>query len=218
MNYINTTILTLHSEADIRADNPNTSFGNPFVAPQAYALVFPSPQPAHNPVIQRVQAAPPAQTAKGHYEQQWIVSSMFATQAEEEAAIAADVQSKRVAAVMQIDVDTDALYGAVLGNRTEEYTSAANDAQAYKAAGYTGTVPPGVQSWATAKSWTATKAADDILATAAAWVGAQNAIRAARLLRKEQVRATTNTKGVADALAAWAGFLTYIKKMLGVVA
>ena len=181
-------------------------------------MIFPTPQPTHNLITQRVQEAPPAQTSKGRYEQQWVVSSRFKTQAEAEAAIAADVQANRLAAVLQIDADTDALYGAVLGNRTEEYTSAANDAQAYKAAGYTGKVPPGVQSWATAKSWTAKKSADDILVTAAAWVGAQNAIRAARLLRKEQVRAATNNKGVADALAAWFGFLVYIRKMLGVTA
>ena len=162
------------SEADIRAALPNTSFGTPFVAPIGWDYIFPSPQPAYNPVTQHVQAAPPAQTSKGHYEQQWIVSSLFATPAEEEAAVAADVATKRHAAVLQIDADTDALYGAVLGNRTEEYTSAASDAAAYKSAGYTGTVPPGVQSWATAKKWTATQAADDILVTAAAWIGAQN--------------------------------------------
>lgn len=217
MNYINTEILTQHSEADIRAANPNTSFGNPFVPPQAYALVFPAPQPTYNPVTQHVQAAPPAQTSKGHYEQQWIVSSLFATPAEEEAAVAADVATKRRAAVLQIDADTDSIYGSVLGNRAEEYTSAGNDAASFKSAGYTGTVPAGVKSWATAKGWTATQAADDILKTAASWLAAQNGIRAARLLRKEQVKTATNVAGVAEALTAWQVFVTYIKKMLGLV-
>lgn len=178
--------------------------------------VTPTPPPAYNPVTQRLQKMPPAQTSKGHYEQQWAVYSLFATHAENDMAIAADVQAKRLAALRKIDTETDDLYGAVLGNRTEEYTSAANDAQAYRAAGYAGTVPPGVQSWANAKSWTASQAADDILITAGAWVNAQNAIRAARLLRKEQVRSATNIAGVADALAAWHGFLAYIRTMLGI--
>lgn len=178
--------------------------------------VFPAPRPLHNPVTQLVQEAPPAQTSKGHYEQQWVVSNIFATQAEDEAAVAANLQSGKQSAVLKIDADTDALYSAVLGRRAEEYTSAANDAALYKQSGYSGIVPPGVRSWATAKGWTATQAADDILATAAAWVAAQNAIRATRLLRKEQVRSATNNEGVVVALAAWQGFLSFIKKALGV--
>lgn len=218
MTYIHTTLLTQHNEAELRAAQAGVGLGSVFVVPDGYALIASVLPPAHNPVTQRVQEAPPMQTSKGRYEQQWLVSTRFKTQVEDEAAIAADVQAKRLAAVLKIDVDTDALYGAVLGNRTEEYTSAANDAAAYKAAGYTGKVPPGVQSWASAKNWPAKKAADDILVTAAAWVNAQNAIRATRLFRKEQVRTATNTKGVADALTAWLGFLMYIRKMLGVTA
>lgn len=118
-------------------------------------------------------------------------------------------------ALAKIDADTDAIYGAVLGNRAEEYMLAATDAQAYKTAGYTGTVPASVQSWATAKAWTATKAADDILLTAAKWSGAQATIRAARLARKEQVRAATDTAGIEAAMAAWAGFVAYMRGQLG---
>ena len=116
-------------------------------------------------------------------------------------------------ALLKIDADTDSIYGAILGNRAEEYTSASDDAAAYKAAGYLGTVPPGVQSWA--KGWTATKAADDILATTTAWVAAQNAIRATRLARKEQIRAATDAAGISTALTAWAGFVVYMRGQLG---
>lgn len=115
----------------------------------------------------------------------------------------------------KIDADTDLIYGAVLGNRAEEYTRAATEAQAYKDASYIGTVPASVQSWATAKSWTLTQATDDILATAAQWTGAQAAIRAARLLRKEQVRTAPNAAGVTVAMNAWAGFVVYIRGQLG---
>lgn len=120
-----------------------------------------------------------------------------------------------LACLVQIDNDTDAIYGAVLGNRAEEYTLAANEAQAYKAAGYTGSVPSSVQSWATAKSWTATQSADDILLTAAKWTSAQSAIRAQRLLHKEQVRTAVGDPARAAVMAAWAGFVSYMRGQLG---
>lgn len=113
----------------------------------------------------------------------------------------------------QIDVDTDAIYAAVQGNRVSEYEQAEIDANAYKAAGYAGTVPGSVASWATAKGQTTTWAADDILATAAAWRGAISAIRANRLLRKEQTRVATDLAPVA---AGWAAFVVAIRAALGV--
>lgn len=218
MMYIHTTRLTQHSEAEIRAAHPGVSFGAVFVPPAEYDAISPVLRPAYNPVTQSLQEGPPIQVNKRHYVQQWVVSGLFRTQIENEAAVALDLQTRGLAAISKIDADTDALYGAVLGHRTEEYTSAANDAAAYKAADYGGKVPPGVHSWAVAKGWTAQQAADDILVTALAWVTAQNAIRATRLLRKEQVRQAANTQDVADTMAAWLGFLAYIKKLLGVVA
>ena len=97
--YLNTTNLTQHSESDIRALFPNTSFPVPFVAPEGYVLVFPAPQPVFNPVTQRVQETTPVLTAKGHYEQQWEIVELFSTQAEKDAAIAADIEAKRKASV-----------------------------------------------------------------------------------------------------------------------
>lgn len=120
------------------------------------------------------------------------------------------------ACLLKIDADTDVIYGAMLGNRAEEYMLAATESQAYKVAGYTGTVPGSVQSWATAKGWTATQAADDILATAAQWIGAQSAIRAQRLLRKEQVRTATDAAGITAAMAAWEGFVAVMRGQLGI--
>lgn len=117
----------------------------------------------------------------------------------------------------KIDADTDSIYGSMLGNRGEEYTLAATEAKAYKDAGYTGPVPGSVQSWATAKAWTTTQAADDILTTAAQWLGAQSAIRSARLLRKEQARGTASDPVARiTAMAAWAGFTTAIRSQLGI--
>jgi len=114
-----------------------------------------------------------------------------------------------------IDVDTDAIYQAAIGNRGPEYTEAEAAANAYKDAGYTGEVPSAVQSWATAKGWTAQQAADDILAAAERLNTAKLTIRAERLLRKEQVRAATDAGAVKAVMAQWAGFVTAIRGQLG---
>ena len=103
--YLNTTNLTQHSESEIRALFPNTSFPVPFLAPEGYVFVFPTPQPEFNPVTQRAQETTPVLTVKGHYEQQWKVLPRFTeytnennvvhTVAEQEAAaIEADRKSK----------------------------------------------------------------------------------------------------------------------------
>lgn len=99
MNYINTETQQLQTESEIRAANPNTSYPVPFVAPEGYAYVFPAPQPAYDPVTQRVQQITPELTVLDHWEQRWSVVELYATQEDKDAAIAADTEAKRVAAV-----------------------------------------------------------------------------------------------------------------------
>lgn len=116
--------------------------------------------------------------------------------------------------IAKIDRETDAIYGAVLGNRGAEYELAEADAATYKAAGYPDTAPASVASWAVAKGWTNQQAADDILQTAMAWRGAMTAIRAKRLAYKQLAQSadpTVRSKAGAD----WAGFVTVIKQQLG---
>lgn len=122
----------------------------------------------------------------------------------------------RVSRVKEIDADTDALIGAVIGNRASEYERAESQATAFAAGGYAGDVPECVDSWAVAKGWNVQHAADDILATAAAWRTAQAAIRAARLLRKEQVRGAADEAAVDVAMGQWTAFLKGIRTALGV--
>ena len=100
MSYINKLSLEYPvTEPMIRLSYPNTSFPVPFVAPEGYALVFPSPQPAHDAVTQHVRELAPVLTVKGHYEQQWEIVELFPTQVEKDAAIAADIEAKRKASV-----------------------------------------------------------------------------------------------------------------------
>lgn len=118
-----------------------------------------------------------------------------------------------------INTDADAIYAAVLGYRAEEYTAAADQAAAFKTAGYAGDVPDSVSSWATAKGWTNQQATDDILTTSDAWQSARANIRAARLLRREQVRAADgNAAAQETAMAAWRTFRDGVRVQLGLPA
>ena len=84
----------------------------------------------------------------------------------------------------------------------EEYRLAYDDALAYKAAAYTGTVPSGVQSWATASGMTANVAADDIIATRTTYMSLLDAIRAIRLAGKAAVDAATTPDAILAAVDA----------------
>ena len=94
------------TDSEFRAAHSNTSFG-PVIdyASFGYAVVYPTPQPVHDPVTQTVRRLPAVLTDKGHYEQAWEVVPRFSeytdaedvlhTVAEQEAAaIEADRKSK----------------------------------------------------------------------------------------------------------------------------
>jgi hypothetical protein len=102
----------------------------------------------------------------------------------------------------------------VIGERGNEYELAEREASAYKAAGYTGAVPGSVGAWAAAKGWTATSAADSIIATATDWRSAQATLRAARLLSKEQVRVAVDGAELDLVTADWVLFLAGLRAQL----
>ena len=99
----------------IRAENPNVSFPELFVAPADYADVVATERPAHNPVTQEVRETAPVQVANGSWEQRWEVVARFKeytdetgkvhTVAEQEADAQAvadtEIQNTIVAAVQQ---------------------------------------------------------------------------------------------------------------------
>lgn len=126
------------------------------------------------------------------------------------AAYVPSAASIKAANIKKIDADVDAIYAQAVGNRSLEYTTAEAQAQAYKDAGYTGTVPNFVASWVTASGLTATAAADNILGQAVAWRGAVAAIRSNRLMAKTKI-----TNDVPTAMAQWGGFVAAIRGQLG---
>jgi hypothetical protein len=108
----------------------------------------------------------------------------------------------------QVDASADAAYIAIGGpspGRLAEYKQAKADADAFKAAGYAGTVPDTIACWSQAKAWTDQQACDDILATAASWEMALAVIRRQRLIGKANVNAAadaTTANTAADAAMA----------------
>lgn len=116
----------------------------------------------------------------------------------------------------QIDDKADAARLQIAGDplRVVEYQRAETEAKAFAAAGYTGTVPPTVTSWAKAKGWTAQAAADDILRASAAWNAALYAFRDIRLKGKEAVKAAIDPAAAQSAADA---AITKIDKILAEV-
>ena len=92
------------TEYDIRLAHPNTSFPALFEPPEGYAVVFPTPMPAHDTVIQQARKVAPELTDRGWWEQRWEVVSRFVeytdeqgvthTVAEQEAAAIADAAAQ----------------------------------------------------------------------------------------------------------------------------
>lgn len=152
----------------------------------------------------------PLEFVGGAWRQTWIVTNWTAEQ------IAASLAAAKTALILKIDVDTDAIYGTVMGNRASEYAEAEREAKEYKNAGYTGTVPGTVQSWANAKVWTSNQATDDIIATATAWRNAQASIRTNRLGKKEAARNAASGAALDTVAGQWNGFVAAIRTALGI--
>lgn len=73
----------------------------------------------------------------------------------------------------------------------EEYRVAYDEAVLFKTAGYVGTVPMSVQTWADVSNNTAEWAADDIIATRNQYVSLLNAVRDLRLRSKAAIDTAT---------------------------
>ena len=128
---------------------------------------------------------------------------------------APDLGPLKAEAVARIDADVDAIYAVVIGNRQAEYEAAERQAQEFADGGFLGQAPAMVASWATAKGWTGQQAAQDILTVAAQWRGAQEQIRAQRLLRKEAARAAATQDVLTATMQAWTGFVAAARAQLG---
>jgi len=152
-----------------------------------------------------------AEFVENKWRYKWVIVTLTAEE------ITAKLQSRKVQTLAQINNDDNRIYADVVGNKTTEYLKAAEDARAYKAAGYPkDEVPDYVQSWADAKRWTARQACDDILLQEMMWQGAAKLIRDYRLKAKEAVKRATTITEVETAMLIWNGFVNNIRTQLGV--
>lgn len=114
--------------------------------------------------------------------------------------------------LLKIDADVDAVNMKAAGFRVEEYRMAEAAAQAYKNAGYTGTVSSLISAWTTNNDkglTTHAQAADDILTQAAQWRMALSNMRGQRLASKK-----ARHDGVAGAMVQWNGFIAALRSQL----
>lgn len=81
----------------------------------------------------------------------------------------------------------------------EEYRVAYEEAVAFKNAGYTGTVPQSVQTWADVSGNTAWWAADDIISTRDHYVELLNSVRDLRLRSKAAIDAADTPEDIVTA-------------------
>ena len=94
-----------HTERDIRASNPQTSYPASFPCPDGYAVVFPAPQPAHDPITQSVREIAPVIAATGNYEQRWqIVALDAATIAANQARVVEQNNTRLKAEIAVLDL------------------------------------------------------------------------------------------------------------------
>lgn len=160
----------------------------------------PTEAPAFDPITHGVRAAAPVQV-DGVWTQQWEVYPLPAEEQD------ANAQSLRASLVTQIDEAVAAIYGRFT-RFAIEYQEREQQAQAYKDAGYTGTVPPRVAEFATPAAMSADDAADLILAQAANLRTAQGALSALRMRKYEVLRAATTTEAQAVGAEILAGIAT----------
>lgn len=104
----------------------------------------------------------------------------------------------------QVDGLADQVRRELAGDplRVAEYDRAAQEASAYQTAGYAGTVPPAVLSWAEAKGWSAQAAAKDILDATHRWNAALYQLRDQRLKTKEAIRSALDEASAKATAAA----------------
>lgn len=110
MAYINTDTLEYpltEQQVIAQAFPPNTTPARPFVAPEPFAWVFPTPQPEFDPITQGVRTTEPTLTVKGIWELPWEVYELDPDQAADNLAHA--VAQAREAAHRRINTAYTAL-------------------------------------------------------------------------------------------------------------
>lgn len=182
-------------------ERQRASFGATVTADVADALGYDVltilDQPAYDSTTHELMAVDP-QIIGGKWVQDWVAQPIPAP------VIAQRSQALRSGLVTQIDEAVAAIYGRFT-RFAIEYQEREAQAQAYKDAGYTGTVPPRVSEFAAPAGMSAQAATDLILQQAVTLRGAQGALSALRMRKYEVLRAATDVQAQAVASEILAG-------------
>jgi hypothetical protein len=114
--YLKLETLTQCTEQEIRLAFPNTSFPQPFVAPDGYAVLFAAPQPTYDPITQSVRQGTPVLTDKGHWEQTWEVVDLDAEAIAANKAVQAAARKTAILAELEA-IDTKSIRALREGHR-----------------------------------------------------------------------------------------------------
>jgi hypothetical protein len=81
------------TESEIRSLYPNTSFPTPFVAPEGFAVVFPTPTPTVTELQVAVRDGVEVDS-KGNYVEKWAVRDMFSDYTTEEGVLVTKLEQE----------------------------------------------------------------------------------------------------------------------------
>ncbi len=123
------------------------------------------------------------------------------------------------AAIARTYLDVDRVHVDAVGSRTTEYQEAETAARAYVATGNHGVADSDVHSFAlhnpTGQVQTDQWAAEQIIARADAFRGAQKAMRNQRFQRQAEMRAAATAEELQAVEALWSQFITNLRAQLG---
>ena len=81
------------TESEIRSLYPNTSFPTPFVAPEGFAVVFPTPSPTVTELQVAVRDGVEVDS-KGNYVEKWAIRDMFSDYTTEEGVLVTKLEQE----------------------------------------------------------------------------------------------------------------------------
>ena len=132
-----------------------------------------------------------------------------------QAEIDAKIENRKTNLILKYEADTDELIKSIVGERSNEYEIAEQEAIIFKQAGYPDNdVPASISSDAIANGYSNTIACDIILDMANNWRSVQMALRSNRLLAKANTKNATTNEELDVAEQTWDGFLSYIKQQI----
>lgn len=191
------------SEQEIRRRFPGASFGQPFVAPEPYAVYFQSPRPVYEPITQWVREVQPTQTGDQWF-QAFEVVNFEAEQAQ------ANLESARASKRQAVNAERDRretagfpYMGKTLDSDSVSVQRITVVSQAAMAAASAGA--PFSIEWTCADDSTLTLDAAGMIGMPAALATYGSALHQHARSLKAQIEAATNSQELAaiDVSAGW---------------